>query len=98
MNNATTPLPVIRPRLGDIITSDWTDETQKKCGCDLCTRWGPLTARIEYQLDKNGKELLNELINEWMHNREDLDVANAKLDGNWPGWEDMKNFKPKDTQ
>ena len=70
MNDATTPLSVIRPLLGDKAPR-WTDETQTKCGCDLCNHWSPMIAHIKNQLDENGKELLNELVNEWMHNRED---------------------------
>ena len=82
MSDTTTPLPVIRPLLGDKAPR-WTDETRTKCGCDFCNHWIPLVVHIEDQLDKNGKELLNELVNEWMHTREDLDFANAKLDGSW---------------
>jgi hypothetical protein len=94
---APISLPIIRPLLGDKAPR-WADETHTKCGCDLCQHWNPLIAQIEAQLDDNGKKLLEELVNDWMHNNDDLGVANAKLEGNWPGWEEMKNFKPKDTQ
>lgn len=90
------PLPVIRPLLGEKAPR-WTDETHTECGCDLCQHWSPLIEHIRYQLDDKGKELLEELVNHWGNQSDDLGVANAKLDGTWPGWEDMKNFKPKDT-
>lgn len=72
----------------------WTDDTKTVCGCDFCQHWSPLIASIEAQLDDSGKKLLDELVNDWIHVGEDLCVANSKLEGVWPGWEEMKNFKP----
>lgn len=83
----------IRPLLGDKAPR-WTDETQTECGCDHCQHWSPLIDRISSQLDEEGKKLLEELVSDWMHQSDDLGVANAKLDGEWPGWEAMKDFKP----
>lgn len=89
----TNPLRVIRPLLGDAAPR-WTDETQTECGCDFCQHWSPLIDHIDSQLDVNGKKLLEELVTDWMYKCEDRDVANAKLEGSWPGWEEMKKFKP----
>lgn len=86
-------LPTIRPLLGDKAPR-WTDATETKCGCDHCQHWSPLLDHLLAQLDERGKELLNELVGDWMNQSDDLCLANAKLAGDWPGWEKMKEFKP----
>ncbi len=72
----------------------WTDETKTHCGCNHCQHWSPLIDHIEAQLDAEGNKLLRELTDHWGYQNEDLAVANAKLEGDWPGWEQMKHFKP----
>lgn len=65
------------------------------CDCDHCQDWYPLIKRLEAQLDAHGRELLDLLACDWMNQSDDLGVANAKLAGDWPGWEAMKDFKPR---
>ncbi len=79
-------LPTIHPLRGDKATR-WADEAQTKCGCDFCLHWYPLIQHLEAQLDERGRKLLNQLVENWMHQSDDFGVANAKLEGNWPGWE-----------
>lgn len=86
--------PTIRPLLGDAAPR-WTDETKTECGCDSCQHWSPISAHIRAQLDENGRKLFDEMSEHYGHIEMDLDVANAKLDGSWPGWEALKGFKPE---
>lgn len=86
-------LPPIHPLLGDKAPR-WTDETMTECGCDQCQHWFPLIEHIRSELSPARRALLDDLISEWMHQSEDLSVANAKLEGSWPGWEALKEFKP----
>ncbi len=58
-----------------------------ECLCNHCRHWSPLIAHLEAQLDENGRALLEELVNDWMCQSDDLGAANGKLEGNWPGWE-----------
>lgn len=90
------PLPTIRPLLGDKAPR-WTDETETKCGCDQCQHWSPLIEHIASELSAERHRLLNDLVEDWVNTREELSLANAKLDGSWPGWEAMKGFKPTDN-
>ncbi len=94
MKPNATALPEIHPLLGDKAPR-WTDETQTKCGCDLCQHWLPLIAHIRAQLNEEGNHLLNELVDQWMNDAMDKDVAEAKLNGTWPGYEHIKeSFTP----
>jgi len=86
-------LPAIRPLLGDKAPR-WTDETQTKCGCDQCQHWSPLITHIASELSPERRALLDELVGDWMHQSDDLCMAEAKLAGDWPGWEAVKGFKP----
>lgn len=86
------PLPTIHPLRSSDEPSGRGPEGE--CLCDDCRHWSPLLAHLRAQLDERGRELLNEL-EDYIGNVElDLDVANAKLDGSWPGWEALKDFKP----
>lgn len=87
------PLPTIHPLLGDKAPR-WTDEAETKCGCDQCQHWSPLIQHIGSELSAERHRLLNDLVEDWVNTREELSLANAKLDGSWPGWEAMKGFKP----
>jgi hypothetical protein len=89
----TASLPPICPLLYNKAPR-WTDETKTECGCDFCQHWHPLIKHLQAQLDDEGKKLLNELVEQWMNESQDLEVDEAKLAGDWPGWEAMKNFKP----
>ena len=81
-------LPTIHPLQGYKAPRWATDEQgEKRCGCDHCQHWCPLLAHVRAQLDKEGNQLLDELVLDWMKASEDRDVAAAKLDGTWPGWE-----------
>ena len=94
LGEARASLPAIRPLLGKKAPR-WTDETQTECGCDSCQHWSPLIQHLEAKLDEEGRKLLAELVEDREYARMDLDLAEAKLEGSWPGWEEMKNFKPK---
>ena len=87
-------LSSIRPLLGNKAPR-WTDETKTECGCDLCQHWFPLIEHIGAQLDESGKKMLNEFVMQWFVYSENLAIAESKLSGEWSGWEEMKNFKPK---
>ena len=65
-----------------------------ECFCNWCRHWNPLLDNIRLQLDDHGKELLAEYVNYTMFAMEDGDVNAAKLNGEWPGWEALKGFKP----
>lgn len=67
---------------------------ERKCECHWCTHWLPLIQQIDAQLDEPSRKLFDEYVTHVGHLEMDLDVANAKLDGDWPGWEAMKDFKP----
>ena len=86
------PLPTIHPLRSP-------DDTQDRgpldeCLCDDCRHWHPLSTHIRAQLDERGKALLDELNDHYGNIEMDLDVAEAKLAGDWPGWEALKGFKP----
>ncbi len=70
----------------------------KPCTCKLCTYWHPLQKRIREQLNDEGKKEFDILTNHLAHVEDDLNYAEAKLDGSWPGWERMKDFKPEPYQ
>lgn len=89
------PLPIIHPPRSSDEPSGRGPEGE--CLCNDCRHWGPLITHIRAQLDERGQELLNELVDYYGNVEMDLDVANAKLDGSWPGWEAMKGFKPSDN-
>lgn len=97
LGESKASLPAIRPLLGDKAPR-WTDETQTECGCDSCQHWSPLIQHIEAQLDERGRELLKELVEDREYAHMDLDLAECKLNGSWPGWEKMKDFKPEPHQ
>ena len=84
----------IKPLRGEHATR-WTDETQTECGCDWCQHWSPLIDHIRAQLDPEGKKLLEELVTHYEYIEMDAGVANAKLEGTWPGWENIVDFTPK---
>ena len=90
----TKELPPIRPLMGDKAPR-WTDETQTECGCDFCQHWHPIIQHIRAKLDGEELKLFDEFAEDWDNKWEDLCYAEARLYGTWPGWEAIKNFKPK---
>lgn len=63
------------------------DPTKTNCYCNLCKYWSKVVKRVRHKL--SGKLLKD--FDTWCDHMacEGLDgsVAEAKLDGSWPGWE-----------
>jgi hypothetical protein len=76
-------LPTIHPLAAEPLGRGPNGE----CLCNHCRHWHPLIEHLEAQLNEEGRKLLRELTDHWMDDEEDLDVAEAKLNGTWPGWE-----------
>ena len=68
----------------------------KKCQCSLCVKWAPLHRRIRAKLRGKDLAMFDEYVMLEMQQADDLGSALAKLSGDWPGWEAMKNFKTND--
>jgi len=62
-----------------------------QCKCDLCTKWSPLHRRIMAKLRGKDRKLFDEYLMMNASDSDDLGAANAKLAGEWPGWEWMKD-------
>ena len=62
----------------------------RKCKCDLCQKWSPLHRRIMAKLRGKDRKLFDEYLMMNASDSDDLGAANAKLAGDWPGWEWMK--------
>ena len=60
------------------------------CKCDLCTKWSPLHRRIMAKLRGKDLKLFDEFLMMEANQSDELGVAEAKLEGEWPGWEWMK--------
>ena len=60
---------------------------KQTCKCEWCAKWSPIVHRIDNKLDGKLKKDFGRLITHFMSEGEDGDVAQAKLDGSWPGWE-----------
>lgn len=66
---------------------------ERKCKCEYCTKWFPLQGRLTEKLkDGPDAKLLEEFFSHEAHQSDELCCANGKLDGNWPGWEFMKEY------
>lgn len=93
-------LPTIHPLQNDPPRWAVGDENDpnRKCGCNWCRHWSPLLQHIEAQLNEEGKKLLNEYVTFVEQEIEDGHVAQAKLNGDWPGWEILKGFHPADLE
>lgn len=63
---------------------------RRKCTCDECAKWIPLHRRIMRKLSPRDRALYEEFLDKEEAESLDLGVANAKLAGDWPGWEWMK--------
>lgn len=58
-----------------------------QCQCDLWQKWHPFIRRMLARLKGQDLKLFKELLSQ----TDELDCANAKLNGTWPGWEWMKD-------
>lgn len=87
-------LPTIHP-LSETILPRGPDG---ECMCNSCRHWSPLLSHVKAQLDERGRALLDEYMNYIEQSDEDGNVAQAKLEGNWPGWEWMKEEVKKREQ
>ncbi len=73
------------------------------CLCDLCNRVSPKAKRIREALSDELKSDFDYLMSRMMHAEDDLDYAEARLSGQWPGWEWMPEarrqaeFAPKEA-
>lgn len=63
----------------------------KKCSCDWCTKWSPIVHKVRNALDENTRIEFDELMDYYVNMEDDLGATQAKLDGDWPGWEFMKD-------
>jgi hypothetical protein len=62
---------------------------RRTCKCQWCVKWSPIIHRVDSKLTGKLKKDFDNLITHFMCEGEDGDVAQAKLDGSWPGWEWM---------
>ena len=62
----------------------------KLCQCDLCQIWWPLHRRIEKKLRGRDAKLFQQWLMKCANDSYSLGAATAKLNGDWPGWEWMK--------
>jgi len=85
--------PIIRPIKGDFPARD----VNGNCMCEFCRHWFPLIETLEVKLsdDPEGLKLFKELTSRWMNDGEELCLANAQLNGSWPGWEDLNGYSPR---
>lgn len=67
---------------------------EKTCKCYWCTVISPKIKQVSDKLQGEDLNAFEFLMNHYGHLDMDLDVAEAKLEGSWPGWEAMKDFKP----
>lgn len=69
-----------------------------KCYCNSCVEWSPRIKRIKKALpEKLWKEFDGFILHSMCQNMDGA-IAQAKLDGSWPGWEwlpKMINFQNK---
>lgn len=66
--------------------------TRPKCQCDYCQKWHPLYYRIKASLNEADQRLLEDFfLHEWDLS-DAVGMAEAKLAGDWPGWEWMKGY------
>lgn len=101
--NGTFSLLPVDP---DHHNNEWTEEAllshrpgiqpvYEKCGCHFCTELIPREKRIREALPPELHADLEYIMSAYGADSLDKDVAEAKLDGEWPGWEWMKEAKQK---
>lgn len=60
----------------------------RKCLCALCNRWSPLIKKIKSALrGKPEAHDFEKLTTYYFYVEDDLNYAEARLDGSWPDWE-----------
>ena len=64
---------------------------KNKCTCDLCVKWWPLHRRIEKKLRGRDRKLFEEWQMKVAADSDELGSLTAKINGDWPGWEWMKD-------
>lgn len=62
----------------------------RKCKCELCVKLSPIIRRVRSKISGRLRKDFDALITHFYCEGEDGDVAKAKLAGEWPGWEWMK--------
>lgn len=73
-----------------------SEKRRGRCLCDLCTRIFPMHKRLQEALPEPLRADFEYLMMRLMCAEEDRDVADAKLAGEWPGWEWMKTAREKE--
>jgi uncharacterized protein YutD len=63
----------------------------KKCECDWCTKWSPIVHKVRDALDEDTRKEFDELIDHYTNIEDDLGWTTARLNGDWPGWQFMKD-------
>ena len=66
---------------------------KSKCKCKLCSFQGPVIDKVRLKLTGKLLKDFDELIEGFFYDVEDGDVAKEKLNGDWPGWEWIKQAK-----
>ena len=67
-----------------------------KCKCRFCSFEIPRFTRLLGKLkNKKDRSDLEDMFNKYIHVSDDLNHAEAKLDGSWPNWEWIKAEKEK---
>ncbi len=72
--------------------SGWRRE---RCLCDICVRISPMQKRIRNALPKELKKDFDYLYMRMVCAEEDLAASDAKLRGQWTGWEWIKDARVK---
>ena len=72
-----------------------SEDKNTKCACDICVKWIPFFKRVKPRISKADGLLLDELRNDSWALTGDLEMAKAKLAGEWPGWAWIKEEKKK---
>lgn len=62
-------------------------KTTSKCHCNFCLYWSPIITRIRAALPAKLLVDFDNYVTHSMCAEMDGEVAEAKLDGSWPGWE-----------
>lgn len=72
-----------------------SDQPHKKCICDSCCRISPMMKRIREALPDDLKGDFEYLCNKLGCAEMDYEANEAKLNGQWPGWEWIIEAKAK---
>ena len=75
------------------VVNDNMEKVRHHCLCDLCSRIFPMQERISKALPEELKKDFDYLMMRLAVAEEDFCAANAKLVGEWPGWEWIKEAR-----